>query len=307
MELKEFLEDHGIEYWTSGKNVVNGWINIQCIFCDDDSNHLGVHRKSLKVSCWRCGNHNIINLIKELSGTTYNEAISIKKSLSLGATDYGFGPPYAEDDASSLLSAHVRLPQESRKYFPEKHIEYLRYRGFTDPEKIIRKYKLRSVYTTGKYKFRIIIPIMLNKKIVSFTSRDITGLQDPKYKHASPEESAIDVKRIIYNYDTVTTGSDAILVEGPIDVWKLGDKTISLLGIHHTEEQILSIKNKKIRNLFILFDNDKAGVAGAKRMAGIISPLVKSVEIVTFNTIKDPGELKEEEAEILKRELGIVV
>ena len=40
MNLFEFLDDYDIEYWTEGKNVVKGWVNITCTFCDDDSNHL---------------------------------------------------------------------------------------------------------------------------------------------------------------------------------------------------------------------------------------------------------------------------
>ena len=302
MDIIELFEDYDIEYWTEGKNVSSGWVNIQCIFCQDDSNHLGIRKKDLKISCWRCGNHDMINFITGITELSRSEAFLISKRLSLGATDTY---PPAESSASSLLSAQVRLPQESRKYFPEKHLEYLKNRGFQDPEKIIRKYKLQAVHTIGKYKFRIIIPIILNRKILSFTSRDITEFQEPKYKHASANESAMDIKKLVYNIDTLTIGSDAILVEGPVDVWKLGKGAISFLGVNNTEEQVIVLKNKKIRNLFILFDNDRAGKREAKRIAKILSPLVKETEIVTFKNINDPGELRTEEVAILRNQLGV--
>ncbi|RLC32402.1 hypothetical protein DRH13_01775, partial [Candidatus Woesebacteria bacterium] len=225
MELIELLEDYDIEYWTKGKNVQDGWMNIQCIFCDDDSNHLGIRKKDLKVRCWRCGRNSMERVLQEIIGIPYRQAAELVESISLGAPDYD--PPKAEDTASSLLSAHVRLPQGSTTTFPKIHTDYLKKRGFPNPKKLIRKYKLRASYTTGKYKFRIIIPIIRNRKTVSFTSRDITGMQTPPYKHASPKESAMGAKKLIYNSDTVAPGDDAILVEGPIDVWKLGDNTIS--------------------------------------------------------------------------------
>lgn len=302
MKITEFLEDNGIEFWTTGKNVPKGCINIQCVFCDDNSNHLWINRKSLKVSCWRCGNHRLVNLIMEITGQPFRSSKQIENSLTLGVGEYGV-PPFQESTASSILSTSVTLPRESKKVFPEKHIRYLENRGFKASE-IIRKYKLRAVHTVGKYKFRIIIPIILDRKIVSFTSRDITDQQEPKYRHASPSESAMSPKRLIYNSDTLTTGSDAILVEGPTDVWKLGNNTVSLLGLKYTEDQIIILMNKKIRNLFILFDNDKPGKKEARKIAKVLSPLVKRVEIITLETASDPGSLKTEEAKIIKRELG---
>lgn len=315
MDLIDFFDDHGIEYWKSGNNVSRGCINIQCPFCDDHSNHLGIRKKDFKVRCWRCGSHNIEKVVQEISGITYKEAKLFCSDLSLGVTDTN---PPVEKYASSLLSTSVQLPQESTRRFPQLHIDYLISRGFK-PNKInrlIRKYKLRACYNTScKYKFRIIIPIIQNRNIISFTSRTVVKGIDPRYKDATNkpykkngkiiQDCMIEPKHLVYNIDTVTPGSDAILVEGPVDVWKLGNNAIALLGTNYTEDQIIIIKRKSIRNLFILFDSDRTGRKKARAVTKVLAPLVRKVEDVTLTKVNDPGELKEEEAEIVRNQLGI--
>lgn len=144
----------------------------------------------------------------------------------------------------------------------------------------------------------------MNHKIVSFTSRDVTDQQQPKYLSASNKEGRISIKSSIYNYDNLEKGSDAILVEGPLDAWKLGDGTVSLIGVKYTDRQIILLKEKMIRNLFIMFDNDTAGAKAAKGLARIMSPLVNRIEIIKLQGIKDPGELTVDEASVLKYQLG---
>ena len=293
MDLRDFFDEYNIEYWTTGKNVSDGWVNVQCPFCDDSSNHCGIRKNDLRINCWKCGGHRFFNLITTLTGISFNEAKSLRLSLSRA----GFDPPLMT--AGNGPGTHVIYPPESTIHFPKPHKEYLRSRGFP-PLKTIRKYKLRAVHTIGKYKFRIIIPIFMDRKLVSFTSRDITDQQEPKYFHLEKKKSIVDPKNAIYNYDTVTPNTDAILVEGPIDVWKMGDGAISIFGVHHTERQLILLKRKKIRKLFLLFDNDKDGRKAAKRLSTILAPLVQVLEVVTLQKIHDPGELSTTNVEVIK-------
>lgn len=195
------------------------------------------------------------------------------------------------------------MPRESSIHFPSLHIDYLRSRGFK-PRQLIRKYKLRAVHTIGRYKFRVIIPIYMHNRLISFTSRDVTDQQEPKYKNALPKECLITVGKVIYNYDTLLPGADAFLVEGPTDVWKLGDGAVSLLGVKHTMEQIRLLMKKKIGTLFILFDNDSDGRKTSRYFARLMAPLVKKVEIIFLEEVNDPGELTFSEVEILKDTVG---
>jgi len=308
MDIITFFEDQGIEYWTEGKNVRRGWVNIQCPFCDDSSNHLGISLYNLEVKCWRCGEHTLQKLIAEIAEYSRSEAHIEAKLLQKSLRDSDGRrtgvSPIKKKEASSAMTKAVRLPPESSNHFPKIHIEYLEGRGFIRPRGFIKKYKLLSCYTTGRYKFRIIIPIFLNRQIVSFTSKDVTDQQEPPYLNASLQESLISPKWIIYNYDTIIQGADAILVEGPIDVWKLGDGAISILGVEHHEQQILYLMKKEINTLFILFDNDPPGRKAARSLGRIMAPVVRDVELIFLKDINDPGALTLSEAELLKRKLG---
>jgi 5S rRNA maturation endonuclease (ribonuclease M5) len=298
MDLFEFLEDNDLEYWTDGKNVSAGWVNIECIFCDDMSNHLGIRLSDLRIHCWKCGGHTIVELIREITSCTWSEAKQIAQFLGAADAD----PPKIEKTASSVLSK-VSLPRESSKYPPELHTDYLRGRGFM-PRKLIRKYKLQFCYTIGKYKFRIIIPIRMNRKLVGYTSRAIYDEMDPPYLHAKKKDCIIDPSRAIYNYDNLKQNSDAFLVEGPIDAWKLGDGAVSIFGVEHTEEQLLWLSRKKIRNLYVFFDSDAPGKRTAKKVGRIMAPVCKNVEILTLKKRNDPGELKPSEVESIKNLLN---
>lgn len=303
MELTEWLEEHDVEYFTDGKNVSHGWVNIQCPFpgCGDTSNHCGIRLSDLRISCWICGSdHTFVNLAMELTECSYKEAIYTKKSLSRGA---GYDPLLTrrQSDTSSNIT---RLPLEATPDFTKKHLDYLRSRGFIPPKKYIKKYKLLATHPIGKYQFRIIIPVYMNNQLVSFTSRDVTGKQTPPYLSASDKEGKMNIKSTIYNYDNLRPRSNAILVEGALDVWKLGDGTISPFGVKYTDRQIILLKRKEIQTLFIMFDNDSAGRAGGRNFAKVMAPLVKKIEVVTFETINDPGDLSIDEVSVLKYQIG---
>jgi len=299
MNIYDFFDNYGIEYFTSGKNVSKGWVNIQCPFCSDQSNHLGVRLTDKRVSCWNCGDHELYTLIKKITGESPTEIKNIKKQL---ATEYASVSPliYAN---TKRTSQWVSLPQAS-PFFPKLHLDYLKKRGFRLPNKLIKKYNLQAVYTFGKYKYRIIIPIYLNKKIVSFTSRDVSDQQDPPYKNASPEEVTINVKRTIYNIDRVKEHGDIIITEGPIDVWKLGDGAICFFGVKFTVDQISLLIEKRIDTCFLLLDRDEPGINLQKLLIRILSPLCRSVEVVELTKKADPGELTLAESAIIRKELG---
>lgn len=305
MNLRELFEDEGIRYWPSGKNVARNCVNIQCIYCDDASNHLGINYKNLRVKCWRCGPHNFTRLLVDLFDWSWTHAKQVAQSLEADST-----PPLNVDTSSVSPrggKSTVLLPQESTIHFPRIHIEYLRSRGFP-PRKTIRKYKLRAVYNLGRYKFRVVIPIFMERRMVSFTARDITGQQDPPYKMASEEESAVGRSKLVYNLDTIPEGGDAMLMEGPMDVMKFGDGAICTFGIEHNPGQIVQLKRKKIRNLFIVFDNDGPGRRAARELGPIVAPIVRRrVEIVTLHRVHDPGEMPLEDAMSLKLDLGFTI
>ena len=298
MNLKEFLTDYGVRFWTSGNNVQKGNINITCVFCNDQSNHLGINKKNLKVRCWKCGRHYIGTLVSQIVGCSLKEAKEIIKTID------GGGDNLEKEDASPIDRPNrVILPPEASKDFPALHINYLRKRGF-NPRKIIKKYDLYSCYTYGKFKFRIIIPIYKNGRMVAYTSRDVTNDSKLRYKNAKDKDCVVNPQELIYNIDSIKPYQDAINVEGCPDCWKMGDGSFSFLGISITEKRIIEVAAKKIQTLFIIYDNEKNAQAKAKKHARILAPLVKQIEIIKLSMHKDPGELKYTQVEEIKRAIG---
>src|SRR3989304_10469046 len=297
MDLQEFLQEHDIKVWTSGKNVQAGWLNIQCIFCDDKSNHLGIRLKDLKANCWKCGKHYIDQIIQGICKCTLKQAKTIEKSIDIDNR-------YIEIKKDDIFKPNrVILPGSD--IFPQAHLNYLKHRGF-EPFQLIKKYNLKACHLDGeKYKFRIIIPIYKDSRLVSFTSRAIRDCSLP-YLTAKSDESIITTKEIIFNFDSVKSHRDAFLVEGPFDVLKMGDGSFCFLGIKITQQRILEIAKKNIKTLFIFYDNDpktKSGQKAAMKVSKLLRPIVQQLKILRFNTIKDPGDLTLKQVKELKQEL----
>jgi DNA primase len=144
----------------------------------------------------------------------------------------------------------------------------------------------------------------MNHRIMSFTARDITDQQSPPYLHLPKNKSIIDPKNAIFNYDTIVSGGDVLINEGAFDSMKLGDGAICTFGADISILQAVWLKKKSIRTAYILYDNDKTGRRKARKVARIIAPLSKRVEIVELTEHGDPGELSLAEAQILKDRLG---
>lgn len=295
MDIENFLRQHGIRVWDRGKNVSAGYIGIQCPFCNDHSNHLGIRLNDLRVTCWKCGGHSLINTLKAILNIGYIDAKAISKSLMDGVQ-------FVEPERDRIPASQLILPKNFSNDFPKVFRDYLEKRNF-NPRKIIEKYKLMTCYRYGKYKYRIIIPIFKNNKLVSWTSRDITNCAEKKYMAATVEESLIRPSELIYNLDSVRYRGDAVLVEGPFDVFRIGDGAFCFLGIKLNAARLRQIQMKKIRNLYVFFDNDDAGKFASKVVAHGIDSLADNIHFLEFKNMKtklDPAQMNSDLATSLR-------
>ena len=188
---------------------------------------------------------------------------------------------------------------------------YLTSRNF-NPKYLHEKYKIAGGGIIGPWKYRIIIPLILNGKIVSWTGRSILSdkeikeLNIPRYKNLSIEQSVIDPKSILYNLDNCTNRT-AVLTEGAFDVMRLGDDFFCSFGTELKQSQISMIQ-KRFDKVFIMFDNESEAQDKAKKYGLQLSSIGVEVEIVDaysdFNK-NDGGELDETEVRVIRRELGL--
>lgn len=286
MNIQEYLDDKNITY-SEGKNVSQGWIGINCPFCPDGdpSNHLGIHLQIGIISCWRCGAKGGIRKLI----TKYGDSPNIISTKYQQSSIYQ-SPPKKQ------LSNECKLPPESTEELLPPHKEYLKGRGF-NPFFTFHRYSLRCCYLTGDWKHRLIIPVYMNNNLVTFTSRDITNQAKLKYKTNPNEKSILPIKDCIYNYDYIH--KKAIIVEGPTDVWKIGEGSICLFGKTASQKQI-SLLTKKLNEVYIMFDSDANSEARtlALQLAAII-PHVETIELEKG----DPCDVPEREIFEFKREI----
>lgn len=275
-DIVSYLESRNIRYSTEGKNVSEGWVNIQCIYpnCADSSNHLGINLISGLHNCWVCGNkggpEKLIQLVENCSRS---EAYRIVKE---------FGT-FRIDESSHIhvyRTKDFHLPKEIVHPFPKIHRKFLEGRHF-DPDYVISKYKLEACHTLGKFRFRIIAPIFLDDRLVNYVGMGImdrgkAGPKYKKYKNASNKEAPIKARDLLYNIDNVT--DSAVLVEGITDVWRIGDGAIASIGSEVTEPQIALLVWKGIKRLFISPDRD--AYEESQILAKRVSKLIDYVEII---------------------------
>jgi hypothetical protein len=270
-DVIKYLDARGIAH-SSGKNVSGGWVGIQCVYplCDDRSNHLGINLQSGLHSCWKCGNKGgPEHLVMLIDRCDYGRAADVVRKFSSGLI--------------TNREEHVRLGSfmlpKFCSYEPHGiHAAYLASRGY-DWQELVAQYDIRFTgpvayvdTSRGKihYRWRIIIPIYVDGAMVNFTSRDVTGRSDARYKTAPDDIAMMPGGTVVYNLDNA--GDRIALMEGPFDVWRIGPGAVGMLGTVFTEEQLELIAAKQPSRLYVVYDHGAAEIAEelGTRMAKLV-------------------------------------
>ncbi|MHA2068649.1 MAG: hypothetical protein ACXABY_30165 [Candidatus Thorarchaeota archaeon] len=293
-DIISYYEARGIEYWTHGKNVQQGWVNIECRFHDDHSNHLGVNLESMKYNCWVCGKKGFItHLIQTI------EKCSIAQANTIIERFKGAGLEYTEPVKLRYFDQETLVLPGNSQFFPSAHLRYLEERGF-DPYPTIEKYELHAMGPTGKYKFRIIVPITINGQTVNFVARDITGRAERRYLQCPDSEAIIPAGECLYNIDNA--GDTVIITEGVTDVWRIGDGAIATLGMELTSKRLRLLKEQEIKSAFVLFDSGEDANKRANVAANQLATFFSGVEILLLDS-GDPADLDSDSVKSLREDI----
>lgn len=297
MDIIEFLEDNDIEYYTEGNNVSPGWIGVQCPFCDDYSNHGGISPDATKFSCWKCGESGkLYRLIAELIDVDYSSAWNIAKTI--GQDTLGIVGESSDSSTASTLDRPVNgvLPKSSTSKFPKIHKRYIVSRRF-GIKHLKKEFKIKAVHTIGRYRFRIIIPYFLDGELINFIARDVTGKAEKKYLACPNNRAVLPIKSTFYNIDRVNR--QAVIVEGVTDVWAIGSGAIAASGSLITNEQLLLLREKGVRKVHLVFDEDAANKVD--RYANKLSTLLE----VEIHDLKN-GDPAEQPPQVIKEIRGLI-
>ncbi len=293
-DIVSLLEDNGVRLTTEGPNCAPGWRNCRCPFCDDTSDHLGYNVEEGYWNCWKCGNHSVKKVVGELLSLNKHEVYDL-------IARYKKRPSMWMEERMVTKTTRVQLPYGTEN-MTHRHRLYLQQRQF-DPDVLTERYGLLGTGHLGDYKFRIIAPIWQEGKLVSYTGRDITDRSDLKYKACTGEDEIIFHKDCLYALDNVQNSS-VIVVEGIADVWRLGPGAVALFGMLYSPEQIKKLKRFKRR--YIMLDSGENEFKKSKEMAAVLS-IFDGENIVVELDEGDPGNMKQEEADILMKDLDFKI
>jgi hypothetical protein len=259
MQLRDFLQEHRIDFRESGEHhhATRNRIQVDCPYCSKDSGRfrLGIALDLSRASCWTCGNKYLASVLCELTQVSFHK---IKELLGDTKDSLNY-------EKQSIHRGTLKLPEEIGNLLPI-HRKYLIKRGF-DPEYIAETYKVKGIGLSSKLAWRLFIPIHLNNEIVSWTTRSLTDTGSRYF--ASPRAcEKVSAKTLLYASDRVRHA--AIVVEGPFDVFSIGDGAVATMGLVVSNEQVFRIAKYPIR--VICFDSEPLAQTRARK-------LCKSLEV----------------------------
>lgn len=275
-----------------------GFLAIPCPYCRSEAKsnkgyYGAIHMGKIYFNCWKCGVKPINEVIHLLTGMNWDE-ISIDYKTILDPRDVYLSQVTEQKPRPKIKHVLPRLavPLTSRQK------AYLLKRGF-HPDRTEEKYKLLGTGPVGSYKFRIIIPIFYQGEVVSFQGRDYTDKSDLRYKACKMDNEKIHHKYLLYGYDDVP-GDHAIVVEGIMDKWKMGDSAVATFGTAYTPQQRALLT--RFKRVTVLFDPEDQARAHANKLAGELSGLGVETDLI-FLSKGDPGDLSERDARELAEEI----
>ena len=295
MTLPDILTELGIDHRLGGthEHVREGWVGIDCGWCEPGAGrfHLGIPVNGKVAVCWLCGRHKLGDALAESSGRPLRDVLSLLDGLE--------SSPAARSVASE---AKVLYRPPGLQGLARPHRAYLRGRGF-NPLVLERTWGLLGFGLGGSLAWRIWIPVHLDGKIVSWTTRSI-GTSGLRYLSARPDQEAVPLKTLLYGGDLA--GTSVVVCEGPTDVWRLGPGAVATFGLSCTAEQVERLSRFRVRA--ICFDREPAAERQARRLAHDLAGHPGETHMVELETGADLADTDEEEVnEIRERFLGVGV
>lgn len=290
LDVLEVLDELGIDYSESGKNIGSGWVGItECPWCGDTGNHLGVNLDHKGISCFKCGQTG--SLLTYLSNVVgFRKANNTIQSMLPRELTIRLQDVYQSNVEI------VKLPIMAKEGLLPPHAQYLRKRGF-DPDYLSKTFHLHSVGPVGDFPNCIILPIYIRRKLVTFTSIHIGKYIEDRYIHCSKEKSIAHTKELLYMEERAK--NTIYPCEGIFDAWRLGLGAVPLWGTKFTQAQVKALS--KYQRIVIVGDGDNSGYKFNRKLSAELAPYAE-VKYIDLPEGVDPDDLTKEEIAYIKRE-----
>jgi transposase-like protein len=287
---RKLLSDYGYPY-NDEIAIHRGYIVVPCPFCrsSHEKYHGAIHIQYNHYKCWKCSGHSLYDFIKNITGQNW---FLLQKQYAMTYIDKYPTAKTTETPKELVLPEYTgEMNDRARQYLIKRNY---------DPNKLIEQYSLQSTNHLGKYKFRIIIPVFFQGEMVSYTTRDYTNMAKLRYDSCPKDLELINHKDIVFGYDNVPT-SHVIVVEGPFDVFRMGENAVATFGIGFTMAQVNTLAS--FEKVTIIYDKGKEEEKQANKLGGLLDGLGVEADIFALKDTKDPGSLPQNEADSLVREI----
>ena len=186
------------------------------------------------------------------------------------------------------------LTKQEKQYLFDRHF---------DPYALQEQFNIQGGGYLNAWKNRIIIPVYINLKLVSWVGRTILPGREPRYKFLANEKSVINPKTFFFNLDNCSNEYVAVL-EGPFDVMRFGNDSICGFGISLTRVQLMCL-SERFKKIYFIFDNERQAQKKAREYAMLLCGHgldAYTVDISGYG-VNDVAELSPFNARKLKKEI----
>jgi hypothetical protein len=296
MDIVQLLTDYNIPYSTEGKNSAPGWVNVQCCWCEDLSDHLGWNLEQEFFNCWKCGKHRTTETFARLLSTSEHQARQIIKQ---------YGKIVVHTPAEPVVRIDTKKHQLPSGCTPlmDNHRLYLEHRQF-DPDQLVHDWNLLGTGPVSKldnidFKHRVIIPILWDGRQVSFQGRDITNKSTLRYITCPEDRELVHHKHILGGRQDKWTKT-GIVVEGWFDVFRFGLTACCTFGIKYTKEQLWVI-DQTFDKVAVCFDDEPQATEQANRLVKEL--IFRGHDAWRVPIVSDPGAMKQDDADYLIKQI----
>jgi len=244
-DVKEWCQSHIEGARLNGSNQYVG----RCPWCGKDGRFY-VDAEEGHYICFKCQERGrwLVGLIARVEGITRNEARQYILRRAVQFRRQGTPQTLLQrllamrGGEQPEVQQNTELPSEFIPVFRAgkwKMPVYLRERGVT--RETAREWGLGWA-RTGRFACRLIIPVECPNGR-SFTARDMTGQQEPKYLNPAGANHG----RLLLGWKHAPLDGDVALVEGPLDaikLWQHGIPALALMGkvLHKEQLEMLLAK-----------------------------------------------------------------
>lgn len=306
-DLEGFLKREGVTFKPAGEERI-----MDCPVCSEEgySDKLWVNVKKRVGWCYVCeqnwpltrlvGHFLDLDVRNPAEFAKVSEFIcdetGVSASSSMSKTLQAAQELLTEGDDNEPLQVRYQVPPEIE--LPDEFVAYER--GMKLPDYFVKRgiTKQQALQyglgwcESGYYKNRMIIPVTMRGRVVSFIARYMGKPHKEIKKYLYPRGNPTG--KTLFNYDRAKKFKTVVLTEGYLDAIAVGPDAMGLGGKSLTQQQALLLAEASPDEVIVMLDGDEAGREAAGKVAQRISSFA-SVRIAHLPDGKDPDELTPEE------------